>query len=145
MNTGQLLLVIAALSLLSTIALSVNRTLLDNDTMMIEAQSGVLAVSLCHGKIEEHIRADFDSLAVGETADTLFTPYSAFVCTTLLPPSRQLFSSSHAWPELDSRSSVSLVNVLHNVIKTSTIMLLPCAIRTLSSKLLPLRARHGSS
>lgn len=82
MNTGQLLLVIAALSLLSTIALSVNRTLLDNDTMMIEAQSGVLAVSLCHGKIEEHIRADFDSLAVGETADTLFTPYSAFVCTT---------------------------------------------------------------
>ena len=82
MNTGQLLLVIGALSLLSTIALSVNRTLLDNDTMMIEAQSGVLAVSLCQGKIEENIRADFDSLSVGETVDTLFTPYSAFVCTT---------------------------------------------------------------
>ncbi len=82
MNTGQLLLVIAALSLFSTIALSVNRTLLDNDQMMIEAQSGVLAVSLGHGEIEENIRADFDSLAVGETVDTLFTPYSAFVCTT---------------------------------------------------------------
>jgi hypothetical protein len=82
MNTGQLLLVIAALSLLTTLALSINRTLLDNDTMMIEAQSGVLAVSLGRGEIDRNIRVDFESLAVGETVDTLFTPYSAFVCTT---------------------------------------------------------------
>ena len=82
MNTGQMLLVIAALVLLSTIALSLNNTLLDSDRVSVEAQSGILAVSLCRGEIEGLVAADFDSLAVGVSLDTLLTPYAAFTCST---------------------------------------------------------------
>ena len=82
MNTGQMLLVIAALVLLSTIALSLNNTLLDSDRVSVEAQSGILAVSLCRGEIEDLVATDFDSLAVGSSLDTLFTPYAAFTCST---------------------------------------------------------------
>ena len=82
MNTGQMLLVIAALALLSTIALSVNSTLLDNDEISYEAQSGIMAVALCRGEIARRVAAGFDSLVVGSTVDTLYTPFSSFVCST---------------------------------------------------------------
>lgn len=82
MNTGQMLLVIGALVLLSTIALSVNRTLLDNDEVALEAQAGLIAVSLCQGEIERLVASDFDSLAVGASADTLQTPFASFTCST---------------------------------------------------------------
>ena len=82
MNTGQMLLVLAALVLLSTIALSLNNTLLDSDRVSVEAQSGILAVSLCRGEIENLVATDFDSLVVGVSLDTLFTPYAAFTCST---------------------------------------------------------------
>lgn len=82
MNTGQMLLVIGALALLSTIALSVNSTLLDNDQVSLEAQAGLMAVSLCEGKMEDLVTTKFDSLTTGVSTDTLFTPFAAFVCTT---------------------------------------------------------------
>ena len=81
MNTGQMLLVIGALALLSTIALSINGTLLDNEQVALEAQYGMMAVSLCQGEIEILVAADFDSLAIGISTDTLLTPLAAFVCT----------------------------------------------------------------
>ncbi|HIG18843.1 MAG TPA: hypothetical protein EYQ31_16970 [Candidatus Handelsmanbacteria bacterium] len=82
MNTGQMLLVLAALVLFSTIALSINRVLRDNDQVSLEAQSGILAVSLCEGQVEATIAAGFDSLVVGLTTTTLATPFAAFACTT---------------------------------------------------------------
>ncbi len=82
MNTGQMLLVIGALAILSTIALSVNSTLLDNDLVSAEAQSGMIAVSLCQGEIGDLIVTDFDSLAIGTSAETINTPFAAFACTT---------------------------------------------------------------
>ena len=81
MNTGQMLLVIGAFALLSTIALSVNSTLLDNQQVALEAQYGVMAVSLCQGEIETLVAANFGSLAIGISTDTLLTPLAAFVCT----------------------------------------------------------------
>jgi len=82
MNTGQMFLVIGAMVLLSTVALSMNRTLLNSDLVALEAQSGLMAVSLCQGEIETLAVTDFDSLTVGVTTDTLATPFAAFVCST---------------------------------------------------------------
>jgi len=82
MNTGQMLLVIGALALLSTIAISVNSTLLDNDQVAVEAQSGIMAVSLCEGTIDDLVLTEFDSLAVGVSADSIRTDFAVFVCST---------------------------------------------------------------
>jgi len=82
MNTGQMLLVIGAMALLSTIALSVNRTLLENDGVALEAQSGAIATSLCQGKLSTLVTTGFDSLTIGVSTDTLHTPFAAFPCTS---------------------------------------------------------------
>lgn len=82
MNTGQMLLVIGALALLSAIGLSINRTLLDSERISVETQAGIMAVPLCQGKIEEVTAVDFDSLAVGVSTTTISTAFAAFACTT---------------------------------------------------------------
>ena len=82
MNTGQMLLVIGALALLSTITLSVNRTLLENDEVVLEIQSGVLAIALAEGEIGALVATGYDSLSIGLSTDTLSTPFAAFACTT---------------------------------------------------------------
>lgn len=82
MNTGQMLLVIGALALLSTIAISVNSTLLDNDQVAVEAQSGIMAVSLCEGRIDSLVAVGFGSLTAGASADSIHTDFAAFACST---------------------------------------------------------------
>ena len=82
MNTGQMLLVIGGIVLLSTVALSVNETLLQNEEMVVASQAGVEAVSLCEAVIEGCVATGFDSLTVATIGDTLLTPFAAFVCTT---------------------------------------------------------------
>jgi len=77
-----MLLVIGALALLSTIAVSINSTLLDSERVSLESQAGMMAVSLCQGKIDEVAAVDFDSLAVGVSTETIATTFAAFVCTT---------------------------------------------------------------
>ena len=84
MNTGQMLLVIGAMAILSTIALSVNRTLLENDGIALEAQSGAIATSLCQGELSALVITGFDSLVVGVSIDTLQTPFAAFPCTSIV-------------------------------------------------------------
>ena len=82
MNTGQMMLVIGAFALLSTIVLSINRSFLDTDQASLESQAGMMAVSLCQGEIETLAATDFDSLSIGTSIDTLLTPFEAFVCST---------------------------------------------------------------
>ncbi len=82
MNTGQMLLVLGAVMLLSTIALSVNRALLDSDRSALRAQAGMMAVAVGQGRLEELAATDFDSLTVETRADSIVTPYGSFVCST---------------------------------------------------------------
>lgn len=82
MNTGQMLLVLAGMMLLSTIALSVNSTLLQSDQVAIEAQAGMVAVTLCRDRLEEALAAGFDSVAIGISAAAETTSFAAYACTT---------------------------------------------------------------
>jgi hypothetical protein len=81
-NTGQMLLVIGALALLSTIVLSVNRTLLDSDQMTVQTQGEVMAVSLARTRLNDLAAGGFTALNTGVRVDTLNSSYAAFVCTT---------------------------------------------------------------
>ncbi|MBI2505637.1 MAG: hypothetical protein HYW07_20685 [Candidatus Latescibacteria bacterium] len=82
MNTGQMMLVVAGMILLSTISLSVNSTLLQSDEVAIEAQAGMVALALCRGRLEEELAAGFDSVAIGVSAAAETTSFAVYACTT---------------------------------------------------------------
>ncbi|MCX7797192.1 MAG: hypothetical protein N2249_01035 [Melioribacter sp.] len=65
MNTGQMLLTIGAIFLLSTVILTVNRGLLTTNTTMIDNRYGIMATSLGTSMIERAISKAFD-----ENSDT---------------------------------------------------------------------------
>lgn len=82
MNTAQMLWVIGAFVLLSSATIGLNRTMAHNDETSLEARAGLLAVSVCQGRLEILAASDYDSLIVGSRADTLSGPFGALVCST---------------------------------------------------------------
>lgn len=60
MGTGQMMLTLGALVLLSTLAISVNRTLVTNDDEMRQAARQLQAVSLAQNLIEEGLTMVYD-------------------------------------------------------------------------------------
>lgn len=60
MNTGQMLISIAAMALLSMVILNVNRNNLTNTTAISETKYQILAVSLANAFIEEAFSKSFD-------------------------------------------------------------------------------------
>lgn len=66
MNTGQMLITIGAMFLLSTVILTVNRGSLSTQTVMIDNRYGIMAVSLATSMIESATNKSFD-----ENSDTL--------------------------------------------------------------------------
>lgn len=65
MNTGQTLLSIGALTLLSVIILRVNNSFLTTNTVMQESKFGLLAVSLAESIIQEANHKTFDAQTDG--------------------------------------------------------------------------------
>jgi MSHA pilin protein MshD len=66
MNTGQMLITIAAIFLLSTVILTVNRGFLNTETVMMDNRYGIIAVSLATSTMEAAINKAFD-----ERSDTV--------------------------------------------------------------------------
>ena len=81
MGTGQTLLVLGAVVILSTIALSINNALLNNDQVSVKTNISVAAASVCRSVLEDQARVKFDSLAVGTTMLSVTTPMGAFPCS----------------------------------------------------------------
>lgn len=71
MNTGQMMLSIGAMLLLSTIMLRVNSSNMLNETLRDEAQFGVLATSLATSIIEEAVSKSFDEHSDSNSVSTL--------------------------------------------------------------------------
>jgi hypothetical protein len=61
MNTGQLLLVIGALTLLSIVTLSVNSMLLSKTTAILQSEAHLTAISVAQSMLDEIMVAAFDS------------------------------------------------------------------------------------
>ena len=81
MGTGQTLLVLGAVVLLSTVALSINSALLGNDQVSVQANIGLTATTVCRSVLEDRARRAFDSLAVGTTVVQTATPMGTYPCT----------------------------------------------------------------
>jgi hypothetical protein len=72
MNTGQSMLAIGAIILLSTIVLRVNNNFLTTNETMMDSKFGVLAISLAESIIEEADNKAFDSHTAGTPVHDLF-------------------------------------------------------------------------
>ena len=76
MNTGQMLLAVGAIMLLSSMVLRFNRAVLTTDEVMYNSKFNVLASSLCTSLIDEAKQKAFDE-ATTETAISDLTKLSA--------------------------------------------------------------------
>ncbi len=77
MNTGQMLLILGAMALLSVTMLSVNRVLVEHGEASVEGVSRLGATSLAQGLIEEAIGKGFDEVVLSDPPTPLpasFTP-----------------------------------------------------------------------
>ena len=73
MNTGQMLLTIGAMLLLSTLVLKVNTTNMTTDSVRAEAQYGVLATSIITSFMEEAKGLAFDSVTDSNSSSIMTT------------------------------------------------------------------------
>ncbi|MEE9225382.1 MAG: hypothetical protein V3U68_04210 [Bacteroidota bacterium] len=64
MNTGQLLLMIAAMMLLSFITISVNSTILSSSDSMLESEATLNALSVAQSMLDEIARKEFDEKTI---------------------------------------------------------------------------------
>lgn len=82
MNTGQMLLVVGAIALLSTLIVSVLHTHLLSDQIHEETRLGILAISMCADHLNTLLATPFDALTIGSTTHTIPTPIATFSCST---------------------------------------------------------------
>jgi len=71
MNTGQSLLSIGAMMLLSILILRVNNSFTDTSTMLQNSKLGILATSIATSQIEEISRLAFDEYTVSNSTNNL--------------------------------------------------------------------------
>lgn len=142
MNTGQMLLTVGALILLSTMILRFNRSVLTSDEVMYNAKFNVLAASLCTSIIEEARGKAFDqntdSAAVsnvsqlsttlgpdfGETYDKYndFDDFNGFVKVDSTMPSAIFYTTSKVtYIEATNPIKVTTSKTWHKMI-TVTVM-----------------------
>lgn len=78
MNSGQMLLSIGALLLLSLTVLRVNNTILQTDSVMMDSKFGILATSIATSFIEKASKKAFDANTFEDAVSTLseLTPAS---------------------------------------------------------------------
>ena len=92
MNTGESLITIAAMMLLSLTVLSVNNNLLSTDTVLMETKFGVLAVSLATSVIEEANKKPFDEAGIDDAISDI---------TSLTDPDNLGPSGGETYPDYD--------------------------------------------
>jgi len=92
MNTGQLLLMIAAMTLLSFITLTVNNTILSSSDSLLESEATINALSVAQSMLDEISTREFDERTI---IKRVFYPESLTVASALGP------EWGEAYPDFD--------------------------------------------
>ena len=92
MNTGQSLITIAAMMLLSVLVLRINSTILNTDQVVQDSKFGLLATSMATSMIEEATNKAFDANTDSQNVTSL---------SQLTPPSKLGPDSGEAYPNFD--------------------------------------------
>lgn len=109
MNTGQMLLVLGALVLLSMVSISVNSMIINKTSTMLEAEADLNAVSLAQSMLDEIMKKSYDLATVSGakvfdstefTAASGLGPSGAEIALVSLPDSLKRTGSNP--PSIDS-------------------------------------------
>ncbi len=92
MNTGQSLLTIGAMLLLSILILRVNNTFLSTGTVISQSKLGMIASSIANSKLDEIKTKAFDEYTVSNVADQL---------SDLEPPNSLNKETGETYPNFD--------------------------------------------
>ena len=92
MNTGQSLITIAAMMLLSVLVLRINSTILNTDQVVQDSKFGLLATSMATSIIEEATNKAFDANTDSQNVTSL---------SQLTPPSKLGPDSGEIYPNFD--------------------------------------------
>lgn len=109
MNTGQSLLSIGALLILSLTVLRVNNSILTTEVTLQDSKLGVLAVSLATSLIEEANKKAFDAVTADDAVTNLSeltSPYSLGPGSGETPDTYNDFDDYNGYTKLDSISSI---------------------------------------
>jgi hypothetical protein len=98
MNTGQMMLTIGALVLLSVTVLSVNRTNLQQGFFLRRTEIGIYAISLATSMIEEAAGMDFDEVTINSAVTT---PTSMTAPASLGPEAGEVYRGSSSATTFD--------------------------------------------
>ena len=107
MNTGQAMMVIAAMMLLSTFALTVNNTLALSSSTGLEMEASLDALSYGHSLVDEILQKNFDEAVIGtrifNTSDLTTTLARESGETFTLPESSgsDVFQSRTTYDDVD--------------------------------------------
>jgi len=103
MNTGQMMLTIGAMILLSTLMLKINTNNLQTDSVRAEAQYGVLATSIITSIMEKAKSLAFDS-ATDSNSVTSLNQLTA--SSSLGPESGETFNTFNDFDDFDGHTRV---------------------------------------
>jgi hypothetical protein len=116
MNTGQMILAMGALVLLSATVLTVNSSNLSQGTILRQTELGIYAVSLATSYIQRARTMDFDELTVGGAllARTP-APGVGVLSTTLGPDAGEILNADSTYDDFDDYNGFVIVDTVANV------------------------------
>ena len=84
MNTGQMLMVIGALALLSLVSLTINTMMVGKTTTMLEAEASLNAISIAQTMIDEIMTKSYDASTVSVKVYNAsgFTAWNSLGCNS---------------------------------------------------------------
>ncbi|MDQ7818160.1 MAG: hypothetical protein RDU14_14125 [Melioribacteraceae bacterium] len=101
MNTGQMLITIAALMLLSLVILRVNNSFFSTSSVMLDTKFGVLAVSFATSIIEEANSKSFDNAT---DTTSISSTESLTAITSLGPETGEVYSNFNDFDDFNGYS-----------------------------------------
>jgi hypothetical protein len=114
MNTGQMLVTICALTLLSVVLLRVNANILDNGEIFFDTKFNVVAISLATSTIEEASKKTFDE---STTNGSVVTENTLTPVSDLGPDAGETYGTYDDFDDFDGYSKIesSLPSAVFNI------------------------------
>lgn len=103
MNTGQMMITLGALALLSLVILRVNNGFLNTSSILLDSKLGVLATSIGTSIIEEATGKAFDTKSVSNSVESL----SSLTSPTELKPEGETYPN---FDDFDDFNGLSIVD-----------------------------------
>lgn len=116
MNSGQMLITVGAIILLSIVILRVNSGFLSTNTVMMENKYGVMAISLATSMLEDAVGEAFDEA----TADSTRAISTSELSSTLGPETGEIYNSpATPFDDFDDYNGLTINTAADSTLKSA--------------------------